>query len=267
MNKPVTGGYSYRSRAAEGIGWTAALGYSLSVLRSLPDSSRRAMLALLLVPLVIGLLIFAPVAWPANNDSPGEGYPGGLPAAPGGGSSTGSDVGAPTEGATTDIPSAEASGNNTPSTDASQAAAFEALIEQAGRDRERVRSAVADLQECGSTAGISRSVDVLNEVADNRVSLADLVDAASVDQIGDGDRFVQLLSEALRKSAEADRAFAAWGEDLEADCSTATSTHNANYRRGFSASKEATQYKDEFIDVWNPVASAYGLSQRTSDDI
>ncbi|GAA0994512.1 hypothetical protein GCM10009555_087130 [Acrocarpospora macrocephala] len=68
-------------------------------------------------------------------------------------------------------------------------------------------------------------------------------------------------------SLNADEAFIEWARHRSTDGCSASLTEDSAYQSGLSFSEHATQAKQRFVDLWNPVAQQYGLSQRTADDI
>ncbi|MEU7870477.1 hypothetical protein [Dactylosporangium sp. NPDC049140] len=74
-----------------------------------------------------------------------------------------------------------------------------------------------------------------------------------------------MLKEALGYSLAADRSFVSWGRARQS--SGCGGGGQADYDDAQRQTLNSSAAKTRFVDVWNPVASRYGLRTRSSNDI
>ncbi|MGI8335875.1 hypothetical protein ACRYCC_38515 [Actinomadura scrupuli] len=237
---------------SDGFGKFEVHRYSISAFASLSSGARNSAISLLIAPWVILLVVFLIAVWPSGGGE--DSYPTAAPLSEG--------TGLPSSGPESYEPTAEPSAEVSPATSdaATQASGFDRFLDQAAADHQAVDAAVTDIQQCGSS--IQNDIAVLDQAAQSRSSLADQVEQADMSEVSGGPEAVRTLSAALRASAEADKAFSAWGTDMSVTCTSRTSVRNSNYKKAMTIGKRATQNKESFVIVWNAIASSYGLQQR-----
>jgi hypothetical protein len=79
----------------------------------------------------------------------------------------------------------------------------------------------------------------------------------------DGEQIRSHLVQALDHSVAADRAFAAWADEV----ARGSCGHDGNYRAGEQASTLAQAAKRRFCAAWNTVAAGMGLRTRSQDEV
>jgi hypothetical protein len=131
-----------------------------------------------------------------------------------------------------------------------------ALLTESVSDRSAVVNAVSDVHDCGPN--LAQDPGVFRGAITSRqqllTQLASLPDSSALPA-----GLVQALTGAWQASVRADQDFAAWAQDENSGtCSTdAMSDHNFAAARG--PDDKATTYKKTFVNLWDPVATQYGL--------
>jgi hypothetical protein len=81
-----------------------------------------------------------------------------------------------------------------------------------------------------------------------------------VDALPHGDALKSWLVNALEISYAADNAFLSWAENVRNTNCAVWSKRNADYQEAIRQSDLADQPKQNFVDLWNPIARQFGLS-------
>jgi hypothetical protein len=125
-------------------------------------------------------------------------------------------------------------------------------------------SAVNDVNSCGSD--LSQDVQAFQSAADSRQTL--LNQMASISGLSAlPATMTQALSNAWQASKQADQDFAAWAQDESSNGCTPNDTSDSNYQAATGPDDQATQYKQQFTNLWNPIASQYNLDQYQPDQL
>lgn len=141
---------------------------------------------------------------------------------------------------------------------AAQAAAdsLSNLLTQSVTDRSSIVAAVADAQGCGSN--LNQDPQILQNAATSRQNLlsqlANLSGASNLPQ-----NLVANLRGAWQSSMEADSAYAKYAQDQIANGCVKNDTADPNYQAAIGPDGQATNYKQAFVALWNPIAMQYGL--------
>ncbi|HTJ33148.1 MAG TPA: hypothetical protein VL738_07950 [Dactylosporangium sp.] len=165
----------------------------------------------------------------------------------------------PTSGPTTPVVAT----TTTPAADPkAQAAAVDALLDASISSRTKLNAAIDLVNKCTL---IEKAISDMQTVGNERQSQIDSVGRFDLSAIPEGEQVRSMLKEALGFSLAADRNFVPWGQ---AEQSSGCSGGGQNYYdEAQRQSKNATDAKNRFLGVWNPVASRYGLRNRSSNDI
>lgn len=147
-----------------------------------------------------------------------------------------------------------------------QARAIDALLRDSISARDEVVAAVVHTRKC---ARIDRNVRDLRAGARKRERLVRRLGTLDVSAIPNGTKLISALRRAWNRSAEADRAFAAWARQVgqPGGCSGGTPVKGPKYRHAVEASAAASQAKARFVRLWNPIAAKTGLPERSKDGI
>jgi hypothetical protein len=143
---------------------------------------------------------------------------------------------------------------------------LDALLERSAAARGDVASTALALQSCQVSA--TSAAATFRRARDDRLELASEASAPSgsgADQaVGDAVRAFIALQ---RSSAQADDAFAAWASEVATAGCSGQARHTANWDLANRYSGDATAAKIRFVALWNPIAVAHGLSERSADAI
>jgi hypothetical protein len=139
-----------------------------------------------------------------------------------------------------------------------QAVAVNAVLENSGGSRANFGVALQSV--CQSPGG---SLATIQTVLAGRESQLARAEVLVVDALPNGAAIRSRLVEALTYSMNADRAYVAYARHVQVEGCWA----DDNLRDGDNISKDAQAAKDRFVELWNPVATTYGLPARTSSSI
>jgi hypothetical protein len=178
---------------------------------------------------------------------------------PGGGSSNA--AGGTAAGATA---AASASSGATALTQSQAATALSALLSQSGGDRADVGAAVVNVENCGKDLG--QDAQVFDKAAANRRALLTKLgrlpgrSALPAGMVAD-------LAGAWQASAAVDADLAKWATAEASHCQKGNTTKNPNYTATIPSDSQATNDKNAFVQLWNPLAKQDGLPARQSGDL
>jgi hypothetical protein len=211
-----------------------------------PRRARRALTATALVALLIIGLAIAGIHALSHSATPGS-TTSGAPAA---------DTGQGNNGTST--------GTGSTPTASSEAEQVNSLLNKSAVSRGALQSAVNDI---GSCSNLSAAVTAIAQVADQRNSELTSASALQTGALPDGADLRAALISALHDSLRADRDFLRWGrQQLNAGCSDPAPVTSA-YKAGFDESKQAGTAKEQFLQLWNPIAIQQGLPTRSDNFI
>ncbi|MFE1291074.1 zinc ribbon domain-containing protein [Streptomyces sp. NPDC058751] len=133
--------------------------------------------------------------------------------------------------------------------------------------RTRVQKAVTDARNCAQDVDPVRDArDDLEAVADARESFVRKIDPLKSQATGDLAEALDALALAWTESAEADRAYSLWASGIVDFMTnnpvygcTPGSTQGESDEAG-PHNKAADKAKHRFAELWNPIASRYGLA-------
>jgi hypothetical protein len=161
---------------------------------------------------------------------------------------------------------ASASGAATGGDAKAQATALYGLLSTAADSRSEAVTAVADISGCRDLDG---AVAALKDSAGKHGQLVSKLAALAVDKLTSGQALDQALQQSWQASQSADEHYAAWGEASKGSCGK---KHHPLKKNGAltaadQASSEATTAKQQAAQLWNAVASQYGLPQRGAGEL
>jgi hypothetical protein len=139
-----------------------------------------------------------------------------------------------------------------------------ALLAQSAGDRQGVNAAYNDVSQCGPT--LTQDVLTLQTAAaSHRQLLSELAQMPGASALPQG--MLRDLSGAWQASASADADFTKWAQDeVENGCSPASQS-DPNYAAADGPDIQATTSKTAFVQLWNPLAQAYGLQTYAQSDL
>jgi len=146
---------------------------------------------------------------------------------------------------------------------AQQAAALGTLLTSSAAARTALHQAV---DQVGACADLSGAVSQLQTVVNQRASEYGRASTLPTSALPDGTRVKSELITALSSSLKADQDYLTWAQQQLAGGCTPSGQSSA-YHAAFSASQLADAAKQAFVQVWNPVAARYGITQNSPRDI
>jgi hypothetical protein len=159
-------------------------------------------------------------------------------------------------------------GSSTPAASTSrlatqQASAVTNLLDSSGAARKSLAGAVGDVRNCKS---LPVSVTRIRRVVNQRSTENKQAAALTMSALTNGAAVKADLIKALHDSLSADRDYLIWArQQLHSGCKPAA--RSKAYSAAFSADSQAATSKQEFVQVWNPLAAKYGARQETPGNI
>ena len=138
-----------------------------------------------------------------------------------------------------------------------QAQAFEDVITTAQQDRAQVSTAIRDVGNCSDLAD---SVSAFQSAADGRQTELNQVQALETDAI-DGADAQQYFAAAMQDSINADQHFLTWAKGVSTHHCSAASENSSAHTDAESDSALADTDKNNFVQVWDPIADQYGFTE------
>ena len=130
------------------------------------------------------------------------------------------------------------------------------LLTRSAGDRTAVNRAFSDVLACGS--GLAQDEQTFHDAAASRQRLLSQL-AALPDSPALPAPLLQDLRGAWRASRNADQDFANWAAAENASGCAPNDTANSWYQAAAGPDNQATIDKRDFVGLWNPIASQYGL--------
>ncbi|HEX3925204.1 MAG TPA: protein kinase [Streptosporangiaceae bacterium] len=163
---------------------------------------------------------------------------------------------------------ASANGSSAPAASTSrlatqQASAVTTLLDSSGAARKSLAGAVGDVRNCKS---LPVSVARIRRVVNQRNTENKQAEALTMSALTNGAAVKADLIKALHDSLSADRDYLIWArQQLHSGCKPAA--RSKAYSAAFSMDSQAATSKQEFVQVWNPLAAKYGARQETPGNI
>lgn len=130
------------------------------------------------------------------------------------------------------------------------------LLVQSASDRSAIVAAVNDVSSCGPNLG--SDAQTFQQAAASRQDLLSQLNAMP-DSNALPAGMLQDLIGAWQSSYLADQDFAGWANDENSNGCTANDTSDSYYQAAAEPDDQATTDKQAFVNLWNPIASQYGL--------
>jgi len=141
-----------------------------------------------------------------------------------------------------------------------QANAIDALLNASSASRTQLGPALQQVENCGD---LNAATATLQQVVTQRDDQVRRGQSLAVDQLTGGEQLRTLLVQALTHSLQADQKFVAWAQNTTTNGCTGHAAHDSEYAAAQTASSGATTSKQSFVQLWNPIATRYGLSTRS----
>jgi hypothetical protein len=145
-----------------------------------------------------------------------------------------------------------------------QATQINDLLDSSAASRRSIISAVKDVHNC---ANLSSAISAISAVIHQRSNEYSRASGLPTTALPNDTTLKSDLISALRFSVDADKDFLTWArEQLNSGCGGTVPGTRA-YNAGVVASDHAGTAKNEFLKLWNPVASSQGLPSRSQQGI
>jgi len=156
--------------------------------------------------------------------------------------------------------------SSTASSKQSQLAQITPLIRQNVSARHLVGNATQQVGGC--TMAPEDGITLMRQAISQRQQMISSIDTVSVDTIPDGQQMLADLKQAAQQSIAADQDFIGWMQDIQTSgaCPIDTS-QDSSYQAGLQASTQATQAKQAFTGLWNPLASQFSQPTFTASQL
>jgi hypothetical protein len=138
------------------------------------------------------------------------------------------------------------------------ATALSGLLSQSGGDRADVIGAYTDVSTCGKN--LAKDAATFSKAAANRRILLGKLAKLTGRSALSGEMLTDLTN-AWQASATVDKDLAKWATDEVGHCSKKQVLKDKNYTATIPFDSQATNNKNAFVELWNPLAKKDGLSK------
>ncbi|MDX2932910.1 hypothetical protein [Streptomyces ipomoeae] len=147
-----------------------------------------------------------------------------------------------------------------------QAVALDKLLADSGASRNTVVKAVSNIRSCKN---LGQAATDLRNAAKQRNDLVTKLGELSVDKLPDHAALTTSLTNAWKASASADNHYAAWADQVagKKGCKKGQARTTAQTQAGNKASTTASTEKTKAAELWNSIASTYGLTRRQAGQL
>ncbi|MEE1773840.1 hypothetical protein PUR34_38135 [Streptomyces sp. JV185] len=148
-----------------------------------------------------------------------------------------------------------------------QAEALDKLLADSNNSRAAVIGAVEKTKSC---TDLDQAVTDLKGAAQQRRDLVTRLEGLSVDKLPDHAQLTASLTKAWRASAAADEHYAAWAAQAKNGkkvCKHGRARTTSETQEATVQSGEASKAKRQASELWNSIASKYGLTRRAATEL
>jgi hypothetical protein len=144
---------------------------------------------------------------------------------------------------------------------------LENILQQSAAGRGQVGSLVGGVQNGCQVSPQDASAQI-RTVIDNRTSVLNQLAGLSVAPNAEAQNLYSLLQQSLQSSINADTQYKAWMDYLYTDyyytfpvgCPNGVPPHNSSFDSAQAADGNSTNFKTQFVNAFNPVATRFGLA-------
>ena len=145
-----------------------------------------------------------------------------------------------------------------------QATQINDLLDSSAASRQSLTSAVQDVYTCSD---LSSAISAISAVAHQRSDEYRRASGLPTTALPNGAALKSDLLSALGYSVDADKEFLTWAQEQLNNGCRDTASDTPAYSAGVAASAHAVTAKNDFLGLWNPVASSQGLPTRSQQGI
>jgi hypothetical protein len=140
-----------------------------------------------------------------------------------------------------------------------QASTVSSLLSSGSGSAAGLNNAVNDVSACGD---IASDISEIQSVESQRQNEYDQAQSAQMNDLPNGAQVKADLIQALHYSLVADQDYLNYANQMES-----SSCQSGSQAAAQAADGQAVTYKDDFLSLWNPIASEYSLPQLTVSSI
>jgi hypothetical protein len=139
-------------------------------------------------------------------------------------------------------------------------------LTQSASVRPSVQGAIDGVQNCSETPSSGEAT--IQQAIDTRQRILSGLQTLSPATLPRGQQLISDLSAAMQNSVNADRDYQSWMADSGGSGGGCASepAQDSNYQAALNASGQATAAKDNFLNIWNPMAPGYGQKTYTNSE-
>ncbi len=145
------------------------------------------------------------------------------------------------------------------------AAEIDSTLQPGANARAEVVQAVNGVDSCQTDP--NDAITSLQDAINTRQSMLTGVQSVQWNLVQQGNEVRDDVTQALNASVSADQSFIQWANFVEATGCNGNAPHDANFDAAQSASTDATNAKDAFLQLWNPIAAQVGTKQYVETDL
>ena len=142
---------------------------------------------------------------------------------------------------------------------------MESVLTQSSAGRGQVGQVVGDVRNCRVTPNTA-AIEI-DQVVSNRQSVLNQLSSLNNSAGAEGTALISALQTAIRESITADQYYSAWMKYLYANyyytrpigCPSGSAPLNGDYSTAQAASGRASTAKQDFVNIFNPIAESFGL--------
>jgi hypothetical protein len=140
------------------------------------------------------------------------------------------------------------------------------LLSKSAQDRNEIVGAVSEITNCGN---LSDAQNTLQLAETSRQSLLDQLGTMQLGALPNSAALVQALQSAWQASLQSDSSYAAYAGDELSNFNGCVSNdpNDSNAQSAAASDARATTAKTQFVGLWNPIATSYGLPQYQQSDL
>lgn len=143
---------------------------------------------------------------------------------------------------------------------------LENILDQSSKGRGQVGKTVGDVRSCSITPNTA-AIEIDQVVANRRTVLSSITSLTN-NAGPDGSALIGSLQSAIQNSIDADIYYASWMRYLYSryyytypiGCPSGSAPTNSDYDMAVEASGRASASKQQFVDLFNPIAESFGLT-------
>jgi len=153
--------------------------------------------------------------------------------------------------------------SSTPSLARPQATTLNNLLITSMNSRPAWDSLVSNVASCSN---LGYDISQIGKIRSARASELTSANALQVSALPNGTNLKADLLQALRLSMRIDNNYLSWAQQQQSS-SCSVGTNSSYYQAATSADPQASSIKNQFLGLWNPVASTYGFQNLTVSQV